>query len=164
MGMAKRYVLWLTAAITAGVSGFVTDQPAHADPLAVVAGEALDVSAEQLNVDIEAGRAVLEGSVSVTLGELRVQCPRVEIGYDAAPTVRWAKGSGGVHAELRGIIADAAVVRVDVQQRRVNLAGGVKLARGRGWVHADEATIDIKTRHVTLHDVKGSIPVNAPNR
>ena len=35
---------------------------------------------------------------------------------------------------------------------------------GRGWVTADAAQIDIATRHVTLDDVKGSIPVQAPAR
>lgn len=162
--MAKQYIVWTTIILAASTEWLLVGRSAYADPLAVVAGEALDVTADALDVDIDAGRAVLQGSVAMKLGGLRVECPKVEIGYDTAPTVRWAKGSGGVHAELGGIVADAAIVQVDVKQRRVMLAGGVKLARGKGWVHADEATIDIKTRHVTLRNVKGSIPVNAPNR
>ncbi len=162
--MLKRRI---SLAMTTAVMGWLwltADQPAQAGTLAVVAGEVLDVSAAELSVDLSAARAVLEGDVVIGLGELKVQCPRVELGYDEAPQVKWAKGSGGVHAELRGIIADAAVVEVQVRERRVKLMGGVKLTRGRGWVHADEATIDIKTRRVTLQDVKGSIPVSAPGR
>ncbi len=162
--MEKHLVILAAAAFTTSMVWVNADQSAHAGPLAVVAGEVLDVTADALEVNIEAGTAVLDGNVSVKLGELRVDCPRVEIRYDDAPRVKWARGSGGVHAEMRGIVADAAVVQVNVAERRVKLTGGVKLARGRGWVHADEATIDIKTRHVTLSDVKGSIPVSAPSR
>ena len=78
--------------------------------------------------------------------------------------VRWAKGSGGVIAKLKGIEATAAQFEVDVAHRSVKLSGGVKLSRGRGWVTADSAAIDINTRKVTLEDVKGSIPVQAPER
>jgi lipopolysaccharide export system protein LptA len=137
---------------------------AQADPLAVVAGEALDVTAERLNVDVEQGTAVLEGKVEVRLGELDVHCPKVEIRYDEAPKVRWARGTGGVRASVRGIEARAQVVEVNVAQRKVDLFGGVYLSRGRGWVKADRATIDLATRKVALRDVTGSIPVEPPQR
>jgi lipopolysaccharide export system protein LptA len=78
--------------------------------------------------------------------------------------VRWAKGSGGVTAKLKGIEATASQFEVDVAHRTIKLSGSVKLSRGRGWVTADSAAIDINTRKVTLEDVKGSIPVQAPER
>jgi lipopolysaccharide export system protein LptA len=137
---------------------------AKADPLAVIAGETLDVKADQLEVDIEKGTAVLTGSVVATMGELEVACPRVDIRYDEAPKVRWARGTGGVRAKLKGIMANADAVEVDVPTRRVRLAGSVKLSRGKGWVEAESATIDIATRKVTLQEVKGSIPVEPPPR
>lgn len=162
--MSKRRISLSITVAAAGWMWIASDQAASAGPLAAIAGEVLDVSAKELSVDLNTAEAVLQGDVAITLGDLRVHCPRVEISYDEAPQVKWAKGSGGVHAELRGIIADAAIVEVDVPARRVKLAGGVKLSRGRGWVHADEALIDIKTHHVTLQEVKGSIPVKAPRR
>lgn len=132
--------------------------------LATVAGEALDVKADTLKVDIDKGEATLLGNVHATLGELSVVCPKVDIRYDEAPKVRWARGSGGVEARLKGIVAQAAVVQVDVAQRRVDLSGGVRLTRGKGWVTAGRASIDIATHKVTLHEVKGSIPVEPPPR
>jgi lipopolysaccharide export system protein LptA len=137
---------------------------AQADPLAVVAGETLDVKADKLDVDIVKGTAVLEGGVRAKMGELEVLCPKVEIRYDEAPKVRWAKGSGGVRARMKGIEAAANSFEVDVARRTFKLGGGVRLTRGRGWVTADNATIDIATRKVTLNDVKGSIPVEPPAR
>ena len=106
----------------------------------------------------------LERHVAATLGDMHVDCSRIELKYDEAPKVRWAKGSGGVVAKLKGIEATAAQFEVDVAHRSIKLTGGVKLSRGRGWVTADSAAIDINTRKVTLEDVKGSIPVQAPER
>jgi hypothetical protein len=107
---------------------------------------------------------VLEGSVRAKMGELEVLCPKVDIRYDEAPKVRWARGSGGIKARMKGIEAAASSVEVDVARRTVKLGGGVRLSRGRGWVQADTASIDLSTRKVTLHDVKGSIPVEPPAR
>lgn len=137
---------------------------ANAGPLGVIEGQTLDVGADKLDVDIEKGTALLEGHVQATLGDMHVDCSRIELKYDGAPKVRWARGSGGVTARLKGIEATAAQFEVDVAHRTIKLTGSVKLSRGRGWVTADSAAIDINTRKVTLEDVKGSIPVQAPER
>jgi lipopolysaccharide export system protein LptA len=150
--------------ITVGAFAVTDHSSAQADPLAVVAGETLDVKADKLDVDIVKGTVVLEGGVRAKMGELEVLCPKVEIRYDEAPKVRWAKGSGGVRARMKGIEAAAQSFEVDVACRTFKLGGGVRLTRGKGWVTADNATIDIATRKVTLNDVKGSIPVEPPAR
>jgi lipopolysaccharide transport protein LptA len=152
------------ALLVAAVAVTLRGEEAQADPLGMVAGQALDVTAEQLDVDVAGGTAVLTGKVRAKLGDLEVACPRVEIRYDAAPEVRWARGTGGVDATFKDIHARAQVVEVDVVKRTMTLAGGVHLKRGRGWVRAEKATIDLKTRHVSLQSVKGSIPVETPDR
>lgn len=150
------------AVAIAAAAMLVPGGAAQADPLGVIGGETLDVTAQKLEVDVDKGKAVLEGDVHATMGDLVVECPKVEISYDKAPRVRWAKGTGGVTARLKGIEAKAAVVEVDVTGRRVKLSGGVRLSRGRGWIKAGRATIDLNTRKVSLQDVTGSIPVEAP--
>lgn len=137
---------------------------AHADPLLVVEGQSLDVRADHLDVDIAKGTAVLKGHVHATLGELEVECGKIDVRYDEAPVVRYARGSDDVTVRLKGIEAKATTLEVDVARRSVRLQGGVRVSRGRGWITADAAQIDIATRHVTLDDVKGSIPVQAPAR
>lgn len=149
--------------IAAGLSTLRAVPEARAD-LATIGGQTLDVKADMLDVDINRGRATLEGNVHATLGELTVVCPKVEMTYDEAPQVRWARGTGGVEARVQGIVARAAVVEVDVPKRKVDLSGGVRLTRGKGWVEADRASIDIATYRVSLHEVKGSIPVKPPAR
>ena len=157
---------WGVLAVAALSSPFLlsTSQPAHADPLAVVEGQSLDVRADRLDVDIAKGTATLQGNVHAVLGELEVECGKIDVRYDEAPVVRYARGSDAVTVRLKGIEAKAATLEVDVARRSVRLQGGVKVSRGRGWVTAEAAQIDIATRHVTLDAVKGSIPVQAPSR
>jgi lipopolysaccharide export system protein LptA len=141
---------------------FVSGQIALADPLAGIGGDALDLTADKLEVDIPAGTAVLTGHVTLVRGSLRVDCPRIDVKYDEAPHVTWAKGSGGVTADIRGVHAEAPEVELDLAKHVLELRGGVRLTRGQGWLNADKATIEISSAKVTLKDVKGSLPVALP--
>ncbi len=157
---------WLALAVATLLSPFALSgtETAQADPLAVVEGQSLDVRADHLDVDIAKGTAVLKGNVHAVLGELELECGKIDVRYDEAPVVRYARGSDDVTVRLKGIEAKAATLEIDVARRSVRLQGGVKVSRGRGWVTAEAAQIDIATRHVTLDAVKGSIPVQAPSR
>ena len=138
-------------------------QPASssATTLGQIGGEVLAISADHLDVDLSKGDAVLEGQVRVTFGALNVSCDRVDIRYDDAPVVRWARGTGNVHATMRGIAATAQTLDVNVPARQVRLVGGVRIERGQGWVQADRASIDLISAKITLDQVRGSIPVEA---
>jgi lipopolysaccharide export system protein LptA len=162
-GASKRWAVLATLTL---LSPFLLSgtESVKADPLAVVEGQSLDVRADHLDVDIAKGTAVLKGNVHAVLGELELECGRIDVRYDEAPVVRYARGSDDVTVRLKGIEAKAATLEVDVARRSVRLQGGVKVSRGRGWVTAEAAQIDIATRHVTLDAVKGSIPVQAPSR
>lgn len=157
---------WGVLALAAVASPFVLSatEPAHAEPLIVVEGQSLDVRADRLDVDIAKGTATLQGNVRAVLGDLEVECGKIDVRYDEAPVVRYARGSDAVTVRLKGIEAKATTLEVDVARRSVRLQGGVKVSRGRGWVTAEAAQIDLATRHVTLDSVKGSIPVQAPSR
>lgn len=149
------------AAIAIAATALVSPtNSANADPL--LGGDALELSAEKLEVDVPAGTAVLTGHVTLVRGALRVDCPRIDVRYDEAPRVIWAKGSGGVTADIRGVHAEAPEVELDLARHLLELRGGVRLTRGQGWLNADKATIEISTAKVTLKDVKGSLPVALP--
>jgi lipopolysaccharide assembly outer membrane protein LptD (OstA) len=140
--MFKNRFLVVAAAAALSVPAAELSRSAHADPLAVIEGEALDVSAN--------------------FGDLDVHCPSVEIRYDRSPRVSFARGTGGVSAHLKGIDATAASVEFDAGTRSVSLQGNVRLTRGRGWLTADRATIDVATGRLSLQEVHGSIPVEQP--
>jgi lipopolysaccharide export system protein LptA len=149
----RRAALGVLAALGPSPSVFAAPPPG-AEPVELVA--------EQLEVDVPAGTAVLTGHVSLVRGALRVECPRIDVRYDEAPRVTWAKGSGGVTADIRGVHAEAPEVELDWARHTLELRGGVRLTRGQGWLNAERATIEIPTAKVTLKDVKGSLPVALP--
>jgi lipopolysaccharide export system protein LptA len=132
-------------------------EPAGAKP----GTEALSMTAEHLDVDIEAKRAVLKGSVKLVKGAMTVFAPRVDVRYDEIPHVTWLKGSGGIAADVKGVHAEAPEVELDLAQQTLELRGGVKLSRGGGWLSAERATIHTDTLKVSMSDVKGSIPVGS---
>ena len=123
------------------------------------AEEPLSMTADQLDLDVEGKSARLTGHVKLTRGAVSVSCPRVELRYDDAPRVKWAKGSGGVVAEVKGARAEAPEVEIDFTARSLTLRGGVKITRGDGWITAERASIDMATARISMTQVKGSIPL-----
>ena len=134
--------------------------PALAQPILSVGGDALEVQADKLEVDVTEGVALLTGNVSLAKGGLKVNCPRIDLKFDQTPHVNWARGSGGVLADVKGVHAEAPEVELDLKKQILELRGGVRLTRGQGWLQADKALIEIATAKVTLTQVKGSIPVS----
>jgi lipopolysaccharide export system protein LptA len=132
---------------------------ARAEILGGVGGETVSLQAERLDIDILAGEATLTGKVTLAKGDLTVNCPRIDLRFDHAPHVIWARGSGGVTADVRGVHAEAPSVELDLTKQILDLRGGVRLTRGQGWLAADSARIEIATAKVSLVQVKGSIPV-----
>ncbi len=133
-----------------------------AEPLLDVGKGDVGVQADALDVDVLAGTAVLTGKVILSKGDMTVRCPRVDLKFDATPHVRWAKGSGGVVADVRGVHGEAPEVELDMVRQVLELRGGVRLSRGQGWIQAERATIELTTARVTASQVKGSIPVPKP--
>src|SRR5512147_2537138 len=96
LGRLSKYVPgwrgWLIAALGAVTLLFAPSSSSA--PLMQIGAESLDVSAKHLEVDLSKGLAKLEGEVRVKVGELDLSCDRVDLRYDDAPLVRWARGSG----------------------------------------------------------------------
>jgi len=132
---------------------------ARAEILGGVGPEPVKLQADQLDIDILAGEATLTGKVTLTKGDLVVNCPRIDLRFEHAPKLTWARGSGGVTADVRGVHAEAPSVELDLTKQVLDLRGGVKLTRGQGWLTADSARIEIGTAKVSLTQVKGAIPV-----
>ncbi len=132
---------------------------AQAEILGGVGPDPVKLQADQLDIDILAGEATLTGKVTLTKGDLVVNCPRVDLRFDHSPHLTWARGSGGVTADVRGVHAEAPSVELDLTKQVLDLRGGVKLTRGQGWLTADSARIEIGTAKVSLTQVKGAIPV-----
>jgi len=154
-----RRTLWMALAITAVTAPLTRASYADPPPLLQVGDGALAVQADKLEIDVAGGEAILTGNVTLTKGDLKVSCPRIDLKFDSTPHVIWARGSGGVTADVRGVHAEGPEAELDLPKQVLDLRGGVRLARGQGWLQADQARIDIATGKVTATQVKGSIPV-----
>jgi lipopolysaccharide export system protein LptA len=151
----------LVAALVLLTTSFAP-RAADADPLLDVGKGDVGVQADKLEIDVATGSALLTGQVVLSKGDMSVRCPRVELKFDTSPHLNWAKGSGGVVADVRGVHGEAPEVELDMKKQVLELRGGVKLSRGQGWIQADKATIELATGKVTATQVKGSIPVPKP--
>ena len=132
---------------------------AEAEPLLGGGDPNVNLQADKLDIDILAGEATLTGKVQLSKGDLVVSCPRIDLRFDQTPHVTWAKGSGGVTADVRGVHAEAPSVELDLAKQILDLRGGVRLTRGGAWLTADTARIDLPTSKVSLTQVKGALPV-----
>ena len=155
----KRYFVGIAAFAFLLAVGPGSVPTASATEILGVGESAVSLEADSLDIDILAGEATLTGKVTLLKGDLAVSCPRIDLRFDHTPHVTWARGSGGVTADLRGVHAEAPSVDVDMARQVLDLHGGVKLTRGQGWLTADSARIVIPTAKVSLTQVKGSIPV-----
>jgi lipopolysaccharide export system protein LptA len=151
--VARAY--WITVV---GLLWLAPAPSAHAEIFGV-AGDTVSLQADRLDVDILTAEATLTGNVILTKGDVTVSCPRIDVRFDQTPRVTWARGSGGVSADVRGVHAEAPAVEVDLVHQVLELRGGVKLARGQSWMTADSARIELSTGKVSLIQVKGAIPV-----
>jgi lipopolysaccharide export system protein LptA len=147
------------ALLPAGLAFALAPQALADAPAQLQLDGALAVQADKLEVDVLAGEAVLTGNVTLTKGDLKVACPRIDLRFDTMPHVVWARGSGGVTADVRGVHAEGPEAELDLAKQILELRGGVRLSRGQGWLQADQARIEVTTGKVTATQVKGSIPV-----
>jgi lipopolysaccharide export system protein LptA len=147
------------AAVALGVAALGASVAAARTPgRAAAPVDPLDMAADRLDLDVAAKTAVLTGHVRVKKGAVTVSCPRVDVRYDEVPNVTWVKGSGGVVATVEGVRAEAPEVELDVNRQVLELRGGVRLARGGGWLTAERASIEVASGRVSMSEVKGSIP------
>ncbi|MDB4940634.1 MAG: hypothetical protein JWP97_168 [Labilithrix sp.] len=154
--------LGLTAAALVLLTTSFAPRAADADPLLDMGKGDVNMQADKLELDAASGSAVLTGQVVLSKGDMAVRCPRVDLKFDFSPHLSWAKGSGGVVADVRGVHGEAPEVELDLKKQILELRGGVRLQRGQGWIQADRATIELATGKVSATQVKGSIPVPKP--
>jgi lipopolysaccharide export system protein LptA len=162
----RRTAHWLSSTVFVfSVSAFgAPGPPASRAPSAAkkpAETETLEIAADKLNLEIGRSTLLLEGNVRARLGDLELSCPHIEVRYDDAHRVRWARGFGGVRAKQRDAVATASSAEIDTGRRVVTLAGSVRLSQGASYITAERAQIDLRSRRISLSRVEGSIPIEA---
>jgi lipopolysaccharide export system protein LptA len=120
----------------------------------------VDWSADHIDVDDKADRAVLVGNVVATQGELTLTAARITAAYTRNPSVRVDRldASGGVTVRSPSETARGEYGIYDLNRKIITLIGNVRLARCDGTINGGRLVYDLSSGRVVMD---GSGPSSA---
>jgi len=113
----------------------------------------VDFSADRIELQDRADRAVLTGNVDIVQGDMRLRAARVTIAYasTAQTEVTRMDASGGVTLTSRTETARSQFAIYDLRTRLVTMIGGVVLTRnGQGETRGNRMVLNMNTGFATL--------------
>lgn len=109
-------------------------------------GAPIEITADNLAVDQQAGTAVFEGNVVIGQGDLRLSAGRVSVVYGAEQgSISRLEATGGVTFVTDEAAAEAARASYDIDGERLTLTGDVLLTQGASALAANSMTINLTT-------------------
>ena len=109
----------------------------------------VELSADRLTVEEGGARAIMEGSVVVGQGDMRLAADRVEVDYLEGRIARLL-ASGSVVLTQGEDAAEAAEADYDIDRGTVILSGDVLVTQGAAAVAAERATVDLETGRAVM--------------
>lgn len=107
----------------------------------------VDISADRIEVQDRADRAVFSGSVVAKQAELTLAAPRITVAYQNAGKVQLKRidATGGVTVTSPSERATGQVGIYDIDRRLITLVGAVSLIRGDSHVNGGRLVIDLRS-------------------
>ena len=133
------------AAACAGVAAFAQE------PVSALRGHnsnaPVDVTADRIEVQDRADRALFVGNVHVRQAELTLQTARLTVAYSSAGGIQIQRldASGGVVVRSPSETARGNFGVYDLDRRLITLVGDVQLTRGGSRIHGARLVIDLST-------------------
>ena len=138
--------------ITALVALFGAVGLANAEPVSALKGHdsnaPIDVSADRMEVQDRADRAVMAGNVHVKQQELTLDTARLTIAYTNGPgglKMQRLDAAGGVVVKSPTETARGAFGVYDLNRKLITLVGGVSLIRQQSQINGSRRVIDLTT-------------------
>jgi lipopolysaccharide export system protein LptA len=141
----------------------LVSSPAWAAPAAAQAVSALkghdthapvDVTADRIEVQDKANRAIFSGNVKIVQNEMTLTAARVTVIYSNAggdsPQVQRMDASGNVYVVDPSETARGDFGVYDTQRRLITMLGNVTLTRGQNVVHGARLVMDLDSGRSTL--------------
>jgi lipopolysaccharide export system protein LptA len=152
MGMRAAGIILATVilAIT-GFVGVAMAQVRQEQPVSALKGHnsnaPVDVSAERIEVQDRADRAIFAGNVHVTQAELTHDTPRLTVAYSGGENVqiRRLDAAGGVVVKSPSETARGDFGIYDLDRKLITLIGNVQLNRGSDRVSGARLVIDLES-------------------
>lgn len=157
MRAMRRHALMFSAA--AALAGAALTQGAlaqSADPVSALRGHdssaPIDVSADRIEVQDRADRAIFSGNVEVRQGNLRLSTARLTVAYASAGGIEIERleASGGVLLRSPSETARSQYAIYDLDRRIVTMIGGVALTRGASHVEGGRLVLDLDSGRAVM--------------
>lgn len=105
----------------------------------------VDVSADRIEVQDRADRAIFAGNVHVTQGELMLDTSRLTVAYsnDGGVQIQRLDAAGGVTVKSPSETARGNFGIYDLDRKLITLIGSVELQRGQNKIFGQRLTIDL---------------------
>ena len=112
----------------------------------------VDFSADRIELQDRADRAVLSGNVKVRQGDLSLDSSRINVAYTSASGVDINRidASGGVTVRSPSETARGQFAVYDINRRLITMIGNVTLTRGTNVVRGGRLVIDLTSGRATM--------------
>jgi lipopolysaccharide export system protein LptA len=112
----------------------------------------VDVSADRIEVQDRADRAIFAGNVKVRQDELSLDTARLTVAYTSSGGVQIKRldASGGVTVRSPSETARGAVGIYDLDRKLITLVGNVVLERGGSQINGQRLVIDLDTGRAVI--------------
>lgn len=127
-----------------------------ADPVSALKGHnsnaPVDVSADRIEVQDRADRAIFAGNVRVRQDELTLDAARVTVAYSSAGAIQINRidASGGVLVKSPSETARGNFGIYDLDKRLITLLGNVQLTRSGSQVNGSRLVIDLESGRAVI--------------
>jgi lipopolysaccharide export system protein LptA len=116
----------------------------------------VDVTADRIEVQDRADRAMFSGNVHVTQAELTLDTARLTVAYSNNPAtnngvqIRRLDAAGGVVVRSPSEVAKGEFGIYDLDRKLITLIGNVQLNRGNNQVNGSRLVIDLDSGRATI--------------
>ena len=134
-----------------GLAGAAVAQVRQEQPVSALKGHnsnaPVDVTAERIEVQDRADRAIFAGNVHVTQAELTLDTPRLTVAYSGGANVqiRRLDAAGGVVVKSPSETARGDFGIYDLDRKLITLIGNVQLNRQNDRVSGERLVIDLES-------------------
>ena len=105
-------------------------------------GQPVEVTADNLEVDQETGKAIFTGNVVIGQGEMRLSAARVSVVYRSnGEGIQRLEATGGVTLVSGADAAESERADYSIDEGTIVMTGNVLLAQGRSALSADRMSV-----------------------
>ena len=148
-GMRRFGIILATLGLVAGSSASFGQQ--QREPISALKGHnsdaPVDVTADRIEVQDRADRAIFTGNVHVTQAELALDTARLTVAYSSGQGVqiRRLDAAGGVVVRSPSETARGEFGIYDLDKKLITLVGSVQLSRGGSQINGSRLVIDLES-------------------